>query len=137
MCIRDRFPNQIDILTYFIVSEGTPSPVLSSPGEMDNASTEAQAYYPYIAGWSPRNYTLWDISVDSSPISAEAFDAAQNDSLLIVSYHDVWGKKKFKWATTGRIIPFLTGSGKKGLLKVVNADEFDSGTIEVAVKIQQ
>jgi hypothetical protein len=132
--------DKIDVLIYYIVSNGLPSPVLSSPGEMDNASTEAQTYYPYIANWSPRNYTLWDISFDNgnnAPLTSADFNAAQNDSLLIVSYHPVWGKKKFRWATAGKIIPFLTAGGKMGLVKVISADSVDTGTMEIAVKIQQ
>ena len=129
--------SQVDLLTYYIVSDGLPSPVLSSPGEMDNGSVEAQTYYPFISSWNPRNFTLWDISVDDTPITIDAFDQAQNDSLLIVSYHEVWGKKKFRWATTGKIIPFQTAGGKKGLVKVNHADLTDNGGIEIAVKIQQ
>jgi len=131
------FSGDIDILCYYVVSSGTPSPVLSSPGEMDNGSIEAKTYYPYIADWSVRKYTLWDISVDTSPVTATDFYAAQNDSLLILSYHDVWGKKKFKWATTGKIIPFITQAGKKGLIHVINAESVDSGAMEIAIKIQQ
>ena len=132
--------DKIDVLTYFIISSGTPSPVLSSSGEMDNASVEAQTYYPYIANWQHRNYTLWDISFDNgsnTPLTVADFNAAQNDSLLIVSYHPVWGKKKFRWATAGKIIPFLTGGGKMGLVKVISADSVDTGMMEIAVKIQQ
>jgi len=130
------FQDKIEILTYFVI-DGTPVPVLSSPGEMDNYSTDAKTYYPCIVSWTTRKYTLWDISVDDTPVPVTAFDDAQNDSLLIVSYHDVWGKKKFKWATAGRIIPFLTASGKKGLIKVINAGLSDTGAIEFAIKIQQ
>jgi len=130
------FQDKIDILTYYIV-DGTPSPALSSAGEMDNYSTEAKTFYPGIISWTTRNYTLWDISVDDTPVPVGAFDNAQNDSLLIVAYHDVWGKKKFKWATAGRIIPFLTATGKKGLIKVISADLAETGTIEFALKIQQ
>ncbi|NVO03136.1 MAG: hypothetical protein HXX09_10605 [Bacteroidetes bacterium] len=129
--------NKIDFLCYYILSDGLPSPCLSSPGEIDNFSTEAQTYYPYLTSWTTKNYTLWDISVDNTPISTTSFDNAQNDSLLIVSYHDVWGKKKFKWATTGKIIPFITAAGKKGLVKVKSADLVDNGKIELAIKIQQ
>ncbi len=127
----------IDILCYYIISENQPSPVLSSAGEMDNYSVEAKTFYPSIISWPSRNYTLWDISVDNTPISSADFNAAQNDSLLIVSYNDVWGKKKFKWATTGKIIPFKTNAGKLGLIKVINAETNESGTIEIAIKIQQ
>jgi hypothetical protein len=129
--------DKIDVLIYYIISNNLPSPVLSSPGEMDNSSTEAQTYYPFISNWLPRNYTLWDISVDNTPISDSDFYASQNDSLLIVSYHPAWGKKKFRWATTGKIIPFLTSGGKIGLVKVINADSDDTGLMEVAIKIQQ
>ena len=131
--------NLIDILTYFIIS-GTPSPTLSSPGEMDNSSTEAQTYFPYIASWQPRNYTLWDISFDNgnnTPLTSADFNAAQNDSLIIIAYHPIWGKKKFRWATAGKIIPFLTAGGKLGLINVINADLVDTGMMEISIKIQQ
>jgi len=135
--------NLMDVLIYYINnanSNNLPSPVLSSPGEMDNASTEAQTFYPYIANWQPRNYTLWDISFDNgnnAPLTAADFYSAQNDSLLIVSYHPVWGKKKFRWGTAGKIIPFLTAGGKMGLIRVNRADSTDTGIMELAVKIQQ
>jgi hypothetical protein len=128
--------DQIDMLCYY-VDDGTPSPVFSSPGEIDNGSVEAEIFYPFIKNWSIRKYTKWDISVDDAPILGSTFDNAHNDSLLIVAYHDVWGKKKFKWATTGKVIPFLTKGGKKGLVKVINAETNESGSIEFAIKIQQ
>jgi len=136
--------NLIDILIYYINnvnSNNLPSPVLSSPGEMDQSSTEALTYYPYIANWT-RNYTLWDISFDNgnnAPLTAADFNAAQNDSLLVTSYHPVWGKKKFRWGTAGKIIPFCTnnGTGKLGLIQVIRADSADTGIMELAVKIQQ
>ena len=126
----------IDMLFYYIVDEELPSPTLSSPGEMDNYSNEAKTFYPCIIDWETRKYTKWDISVDNEPVSTEAFDQCFNDSLLIVSYHEVWGKKKFKWATAGRVIPFLTGDGKLGLVKVLSADHSDDGVMEIAIKMQ-
>lgn len=129
--------NNMHFLVYYIVDEDLPCPVFSSPGEMDNFSTEAKIFYPCIIDWQMRRYTLWDISVDEDPIPVEAFDQAFNDSLLIVSYDDVWGKKKFKWATNGRIIPFQTADGKFGLVKVLNAEHAENGKIEFSIKIQQ
>jgi hypothetical protein len=123
----------VDIVTYFYV-DGDPSPTFSSPGETGGGITE---YYPEIGQWTTKNYTKWDISVDTDPVPVTAFDACHNDSLLIVSYDDVWGKRKFKWATAGRVIPFLTASGKKGLVKVLSADADAAGTITIAMKIQQ
>ncbi|OQA02104.1 MAG: hypothetical protein BWY70_00132 [Bacteroidetes bacterium ADurb.Bin408] len=130
----------IEMLCYFKNEDVPPSAVLSSPGEMDNFSTDAQTLYPQIVNWTTRHYTLWDISLDNgnnTPLTTNDFDAAQNDSLLIVSFHEIWGKKKFKYATAGKIIPFKTAGGKLGLIKVISADENDSGKIELALKIQQ
>lgn len=131
------FQEKMDILVYYIVDEDLPSPVFSSPGEIDHYSIEAKQFYPSIVGWSTRSYTLWDISVDDDPVPVEDFNNCHNDSLLIVAYDEVWGKKKFKWATAGRIIPFMTGTGKKGLIKVNNAEYSNSGTISFDIKIQQ
>ena len=128
--------DEMHFLVYYIVDQDLPSPVFSSPGEMDNFSEEALLFYPYINNWQTRKFTHWDISVDDVPISTEAFDQAENDSLLIVSYHEVWGKKKFKWATNGRVIPFKTANGKFGMVKVINAELTESGKIEFAIKIQ-
>ena len=132
--------NKIDMLCYFIPDDAPPSPAFSSAGEMDNYSTEAQTFYHTITNWTIRNYTLFDISFDNgsnTPLTAANFNTAQNDSLLIVSYHPIWGKKKFRFATTGKIIPFLTANGKLGLIKIINAENTDSGIIEIALKIQQ
>jgi len=129
--------NLISALCYYNVTDG---PVLSSPGEMDNFGTDVQVYYPLVVNWTTRIYTKWDISIDngtSTPLTAATFDAAQNDSLLIISYNDLWGKKKFKFATTGKIIPFITNGGKKGLIKINNATAAVDGYMDVDVKIQQ
>ena len=123
----------IDIVCYYYVDE-TPSPTFSSPGETGGGITE---YYPSIGQWTTKRYTKYDISVDTDPIPTAAFDACHNDSLLIVSYDDVWGKRKFKWANPGVVIPFLTSSGKKGLIKVIDAVNDPSGTITFSMKIQQ
>lgn len=122
----------IDIITYYYVDD-EPSPTLSSAGETGGGITE---YYPSIAQWSVKNYTKWDISVDSDPIPVAAFDACHNDSLLLLSYDDVWGKRKFKWAEPGDVIPFLTASGKKGLVRILSADHDPAGTISFSLKIQ-
>jgi hypothetical protein len=128
--------NLVDILTYFKMSEDngvlTPSPTFSSPGETDDGAFE---FYPNLSNWETLNYTKFDIRADNG-VTNEAFDYAQNDSLLIISYDDVWGKRKYKWAHAGSIIPFMTHAGKKGLIRVIQADEFASGIIEFEMKIQ-
>lgn len=131
------FQDKMDILVYYIVDEDLPSPVFSSPGEMDHYSAEAKEFYPFIENWTDRKYTLWDISVDDDPVPEEAFNNCHNDSLLIVSYDEAWGKKKFKWSDVGDVIPFITQAGKKGLIKVNAADQAENGMIRFDIKIQQ
>ncbi len=124
----------IDIVTYYFDDEGTPSPTFSSPGEEGGGIF---AYYPQMQQWTSRRSTKWDISIDGNPIPVTTFDACHNDSTLIVSYNDVWGKRKFKYGEAGKVIPFITATGKKGLIKVLSADHDPAGKIEFALKIQQ
>lgn len=128
------FPDAIDIAVYYFVDDNLPSPTFSSPGEDGGGIL---AYYPEIANWSAKRYTKYDISVDGNPIPVEAFNACHNDSLLILSYDDVWGKRKFKWSDPGDVIPFLTAGGKKGLIHVISADADATGSITFALKIQR
>jgi len=124
----------IDIVTYFFDDDGILSPTFSSPGEEGGG---IYAYYPQLHDWTTLRNTKWDISVDANPITVATFDACHNDSILIVSYNDVWGKRKFKYADAGKVIPFLTASGKKGLIKVLTTHYGNDGTIEFSLKIQQ
>ncbi len=134
------FQELTDILVYFNYSEDNgvelPSPTFSSPGEDVSANADLYTqYYPFLVNWTTRNYTKYDIRADNG-VSAEDFINAHNDSLLIVSYDDVWGKKKYKWANAGIIIPFQTAAGKKGIIKVLNADAAETGTITFSMKVQ-
>jgi hypothetical protein len=130
----------VDILCYFNYSvDGSinkPSPTFSSPGEDANEVGDLyNIYYTFIKDWTTKNYTKYDIR-EINDVSIEDFNSAHNDSLLIVSYDDVWGKKKYKWATAGLIIPFKTAVGKKGLIYVVENDTTDTGKITFSMKIQ-
>jgi hypothetical protein len=53
-----------------------------------------------------------------------------------VSYDEVWGKKKYKWVGAGMFIPFQTESGKKGIIKVLSADNNEAGSLTFSMKIQ-
>jgi len=125
--------SEVHIIPYFYLSSGTPSPTLVCP-----AQTDAQTQYPIMASWAVQNATLYDYHTsDYNLISAAQFDACSNDSLLLAAYNPTYVNQKCKFATAGKIIPFLTANGKKGLIKVVAADEVDTGTITLDIKIQQ
>lgn len=131
------FEESIDLLAYFKYSEQNgqmaPSPTLSSPGEEGGGVLE---YYPEIAGWQEKNYTLYDIRATNG-VTTQAFAQAHHDSLLIASYDAAWGKRKYKWATDNLFIPFLTANGKKGIIHVLHADLEENGSLECEIKIQQ
>lgn len=134
------YQDKVDILVYFNFREDLgvlkPSPTFSSPGEETSASGELyEDYYPFLKDWNVRNYTKYDIRA-SNGITEELFENCHNDSLLIVSYDDVWGKKKYKWAYPGTFIPIQTSTGKKGIIKVIEAEETEYGSITFSLKIQ-
>ncbi|HAQ65231.1 MAG TPA: hypothetical protein DCR43_05185 [Bacteroidales bacterium] len=120
--------SDIDLLVYYYNDAGKPSPTFSSPGDQD-----ALTHYPVIGNWTTLNYTKYDYVSQTTP---DAFDKATNDSLLIKQYDDVWGRRKYKYATAGWVFPFKTANGKIGLIKVLRSDVDASGTIDFAVKVQ-
>ncbi|MBE9467323.1 MAG: hypothetical protein IMY72_03255 [Bacteroidetes bacterium] len=135
------FQEEVDILVYFNYKEDNgelkPSPTLSSPGEDVNFKGDLyNEYYPFLKNWDIRNYTKYDIRAENG-VTADKYDSAHNDSLIIVSYGDVWAKKKYKWVCDGTIIPFQTTSGKKGLINVLHADTIETGCITFSIKMQQ
>jgi hypothetical protein len=134
------FQNQVDILAYFNYSEDNgvmlPSPTLSSPGEDASCSGALyDEYYPFLCNWDIRNYTKYDIRAING-VTEELYNNCHNDSLLIVSYDNVWGKKKYKWANPGTFIPFQTAAGKLGIIKVLDTNNTETGTITFSLKIQ-
>ncbi len=134
------YQDKVDILVYFNyredLGEMKPSPTFSSPGEELSGSGELyDDYYPFLKDWTTRNYTKYDIRAVNG-VTPELYNNAHNDSLLIVSYDDVWGKKKYKWAYPGTFIPIQTAAGKKGIIRVDAADNLETGTITFSLKIQ-
>lgn len=124
---------EVDIVGYFYITSGLPSPTLTCPGY-----TSAVGYYPAMTGWSVKNVTLYDYaSADNNLVSAARFDAAVNDSLLVTAYRPDKVSGNCKYCNTGKVIPFKTTQGKYGMVKVVNADEDAAGIMQLEVKIQK
>ncbi|HPE86693.1 MAG: hypothetical protein EOL88_04005 [Bacteroidia bacterium] len=135
------FQSDIDILCYFKYSinngVNTPSPTFSSPGEEASATGELyDLFYPELTEWNHRNYTKWDISA-SNGITAQKYLACHNDSLLIHSYNDAMGKKKYKWVKPGLYIPIQTARGQHGIVHIISADTVPRGIITFDLKIQR
>lgn len=119
----------IDVVVYYYLDNGKPSPTFSSPGDQD-----ASYWYPAIKSWATLNYTKYDYV---SKVSVAQYDAAENDSLLIKAYDDVWGRRKYKYCLAGTVFPFKTNQGKIGLVKIIRSDLNETGTLEFSMKVQK
>lgn len=125
--------SEIDMLCYYYVTSGLPSPSFTCPGYI-----AAVGYYPVLNNWTTKNTTLFDYrTTDEDLISIAQFDATTNDSLLVTAYKPDKVSGNCKYCYTGKIVPFKTDSGKYGLIKVIRADETDTGSIEVSIKVQK
>lgn len=124
---------EVDLAAFWYLTSGKSSPTLSCPGY-----PSAQSYYPLFETWPVKNATVYDYkSVDNDLISLEEFNSALNDSLLVLAFNPQNVSGLCKFCYTGKIVPFKTASGKYGLIRVIRADEEDTGTVELEVKIQQ
>lgn len=108
----------------------------SSPSDNDIA-----LFYPSVSSWAiPKNEVRY--KPDSLTLTPAMFDTAADDSLIIANYTSATvGKRKFKNARPGYVIPFEISignlAGKRGLIKVISVNGSSSGSIEFAVKIQR
>jgi len=116
----------IDIAYYYDAFEST----LSSPNDNDAPSIFQGTYG--ISGWIVRNETRYNIT----SLDFEAFQGAQNDSLLISSYDPVNAKRKGKFVKSGDVWAFRNCQGRLGLLYVHSLSGTTSGSIVFSVKFQ-
>ncbi len=124
---------EIDLLCYYYVTSGLPSPSLTCPGYV-----AAVGYYPVLNNWPAKNTTLFDYrTTDNNLVSIAQFDAATSDSLLVTAYKPDKVSGNCKYCYTGKIVPFKTQEGKYGLIKVIRADETETGSIAVSIKVQK
>lgn len=123
----------IDVVAYFYITSGLPSPTFTCPGYPSSAG-----YYPEISGWPVKNSITYDYySSDNNLVSVEQFESARSDSLLINAYRPEKVSGNCKYGYAGRVIPFRTHDGKYGLIRVYEADETETGKIVMAIKIQK
>lgn len=125
--------SKVDLVSYYYKSSGKSSPTLSCP-----SYETARSYHPSMSSWNIQNSMLYDYrTTDYDLVSEEQFDASENDSLMVSAYIPNSTSGTCKFCYTNKIIPFKTSDGKYGLIKVIKADEVETGSIEIAVKIQK
>jgi hypothetical protein len=120
--------DSIEMLYYY--DPAGDANTISSP----NANIDASIYTGTtgLSNWTIRRETRFF----ETSITTNQFDAAVNDSLLIVSYDQLNAKRKAKNLQNGEVYSFKTSRGKFGLFKVINVTGAETGTVECAIKIQ-
>ncbi len=126
----DAFQNQslINLLYFYHTLEFN---TLASPG--------ANVIGIYLGANAPEFWTLKNttyFSRNTINIPTSSFDNASNDSLIIANTF-INGGRKAKGLTSGQIWAFQTENNKFGLIKILEVNGQESGTVKIAVKMQQ
>lgn len=129
----EAFDHQADI-DMFCFYENTASHVnlmtLAAPGSNITGiftGTTAPDFY------SVKNVTFFV----KTTLTTAQFDAVQNDAVIRAAFDPDNKFKKAKLLTAGDVYAFLLQSGKYGLFKIISADGTETGTVQIAVKIQK
>lgn len=87
---------------------------------------------------APDQYTVKNITFYvKTTLTAAQFDEVQNDAVIRASFDPKNQFKKAKLLTAGDVYSFKLQSGKYGLLKVIAVNGTETGTLQIAVKIQK
>ena len=87
---------------------------------------------------SPDNYTTKNLTrFFKTELTAAQFDAIQNDAVIIDAYNADESRKKASVLTAGDVYAIKIQSGLYGLIKVIAVSGEETGTLEIAVKIQK
>ncbi|MCX6231196.1 MAG: hypothetical protein NTZ33_06595 [Bacteroidetes bacterium] len=130
--LNDASTNQalIDLLYYYSVTNQEYNCIASPGANITGIFSGANA--PEF--WSVKNTTYFSRTVINIPLSS--FDNALNDSIIIANIFSNGGRKA-KALTANQIWGFQTQTGKFGLMKIINVNGLESGTVQIAVKLQQ
>jgi len=130
--LTDASQNQdlIDLLYYYSAANLEYNCMSSAGGNVTGIYSTANA----PENWIIKNTTYFSRSVINIPLSS--FDNAQNDSIIIANLFTNGGRKA-KALTNMQIWGFKTQTGKFGLLKVIEVNGQENGTVKFAVKMQQ
>jgi hypothetical protein len=130
--LNDAAVNQslIDLLYYYSITNQEYNCIASPGANVSGIFSGSNA--PEF--WSVKNTTYFSRSTINIPVSA--FDNALNDSIIIANIFSNGGRKA-KALSANQIWGFQTQSGKFGLMKIISVNGLESGTVQIAIKIQQ
>jgi len=115
--------NKIEMLCFY---DDTDNATISSSG----ANIEDGIFPVNPAEWTNKNTTRYFKTV----LSADDFDSAVNDSIILANYDEGEAKRKAKKLATGDIYTFRTESGKMGIFKVNAVTNGTDGNINISLK---
>ncbi len=118
-------------MLYYYDAIGTDANSIASP----NANIDPSVYTGStgLANWTIKNETRYY----KTTLTYADFNAATNDSLLLISYSEINGKRKAKNLVSGDIYAFKTAHNKYGLFYVNQVMGLDTGNISVNILIQK
>ncbi|MBC8343132.1 MAG: hypothetical protein ISR55_08050 [Bacteroidetes bacterium] len=105
----------------------TNQATLAAPDDTDVATV-----FPSVTGWATRNDTRYA----NTSLSAANFDAIMGDNDIITAATGA-SDTKANHLANGDVVAFITAAGKMGLVKIGTLTASNTGTMEIAVKVQQ
>ncbi len=127
------FQNQedIDMFCFFENNEESQNMMsLAAPGTGITGIFSGQT--------SPENYTTKNTTYFcKTSLTAVEFDAIQDDAVVLDSYDPDNKFRKAKLLTAGDVYAFKLQSGLFGLFKVIAVNGEETGTLELAIKVQK
>ena len=123
--------DQIDIIYYYDGASGDNNTIASPGANIDGFYSGDFA----PENWTSRNETRF--SKDNIEIEAAAFDAMENDELIIANPAGDDAKRKAKKLSSGKYFAFKTAAGKNGIFRVEEVTGEAEGTIRITFKVQE
>ena len=118
--------SDIDLL-YFYSAEDKNT--IASPG----ANIEDGIFTVNPGSWTVVNTTRYY----KTSLTADDFNSAENDSIIIANYEEGEAKRKAKKLLQNDIYTFKTQCGKLGILMVNEVTGTNEGSVNIDIKIQQ
>jgi hypothetical protein len=118
-------------MLYYYDAISSDANTIASP----NANVDPSIYTgtSALVNWTVKNETRYY----KTTLSSSDFNAAANDSLLLVAYNEPNAKRKAKNLTAGDIYSFKTVHNKFGLFRVEQVTGQDAGFVTVTILIQE
>ncbi|HNW70486.1 MAG TPA: hypothetical protein PKI01_08800 [Bacteroidales bacterium] len=127
----DAFDMQDSIELLYYYDPAGDNNTIASPGANIDATIYSSATSPIY--WAVRNETRFF----KTTYTTADFNNIQNDSLLLVAYDEINGKRKAKNLVAGDVYSFKTTHAKYGMFAVESVTGADSGTIQFSLRIQK